>query len=650
MFKTPPIVLSFVTSALVVTGLLMQTANASQTSDQNDPNCKTLDVDGVPTSECCPEWAQPELSNMGQPYCGAISVCPDLGVNMAVTLPSLTGSPRFHIKPYRIDLPEVNTGFTSVNKSDSATFCTLQSPQAMVGINLTIPSLGISHQLGSMGLSATLNFYSVGTTDIQVCNFKSGPIDGCILTAPTTPNDVLIKWLTPGFQPYYGSKTGANSGQLIYYASANALGIQNAANSITYGQNLNTIEDFFHKTLAEAIPYIVPLAVFQEPPGNNFLVRDPAGNLTGKTSNGQLLTEIWGSSYGNLGNITYLIIPKPINGLYQIQVTGNSTGPFTLSTSNVNFTGNFTSPNSNEVTLNGTIGTNQTKSYNVLLNQSSGKFQNLTAGLGFPTSQILGTGFNAAVDKYDPVSGKTTKLFDIPSTVPPPYHNGRGLAFDGTNVWYTVVGTTTQIGDGRIHKSSLNGKDLGYIPDPYGEGGRGIGALVFDKQGFLWAVSYNPANSSQTIFKLNSTNGHIVASCTARSLNGPSAGYDTTLAIVNGRILTDLGSAGVGLHQLFEFDLPTTVGGNCTQTNAYKIPNVYSGFRLEGMDSESNGNLIATNGTALFNLGPAPYNTVGSTRPGVFGGAEDIAVVNQTTPSSASLSLRLPYETKTLHN
>jgi hypothetical protein len=70
-----------------------------------------------------------------------------------------------------------------------------------------------------------------------------------------------------------------------------------------------------------------------------------------------------------------------------------------------------------------------------------------------------------------------------------------------------------------------------------------------------------------------------------------------------GKILTD---AGEILKKLTEYNLPSTIWGSRLPTrNVFNLP-----VRVSGIDTDNTGNLIATNRTALFNLGTAPYSTI----------------------------------------
>ena len=222
------------------------------------------------------------------------------------------------------------------------------------------------------------------------------------------------------------------------------------------------------------------------------------------------------------------------------------------------------------------------------------------------------------IHKFDPSTDITTIIPRIPAS---DLENGRGMASDGMNLWYTILvgnapGDPRPPGDGKIHKiAPTGGPDLATIPDPFGPKDRGIGALDFDGK-HLWAISYYPSdNRTETIFQIDINTGTVLSSCDV-PFRGGGDGADS-LAIVNGKILTD---AGERLTKLIEYNLPTSTGGMCASTgNVFTLP-----VGVTGIDTDDLGNLLVTNSTTLFNLGTAPYNTVVALQPNAFSLEEDI--------------------------
>ena len=230
------------------------------------------------------------------------------------------------------------------------------------------------------------------------------------------------------------------------------------------------------------------------------------------------------------------------------------------------------------------------------------------------SSQVWGieAGTISKIHHFDPTTDTTTPISRVPTSS---VENGRGIASDGTNIWYTFVGNSFQ-GDGKIHKiAPTGGPDISTIPDPFGSNGSGIGALDFDGKD-LWALSYLPSGSNtETIFKIDSNSGTVLASCDL-PFGDQGAGGDT-LAIVNGKILTD---AGELLNRLTEYNTPSSTGGVCARTgNVFTLP-----VNVTGIDTDSAGNLLATDIKTLYNLGHAPYSTIVSSQANAFPSEEDI--------------------------
>lgn len=211
--------------------------------------------------------------------------------------------------------------------------------------------------------------------------------------------------------------------------------------------------------------------------------------------------------------------------------------------------------------------------------------------------------------------------------------NGRGLAFDGVDLWYSVVNSTgLYTGDGLIHKiGRTGGADITTIPDPYGPNGRGIGALDYDfDSNTLWAISYVPDNGvfttgNQTVFQLNPTDGTVLASCDVEKTTG-GAGTETLALDPNGT--TFWTNAGEPEDFVDEYELPNAVNqGQCVATgNSFNPTSVLIG----GLDFDSSGSFINSNVIgAISDLGSdptaAPVDSFTTTRA-----LEDITIVPPT--------------------
>jgi hypothetical protein len=215
----------------------------------------------------------------------------------------------------------------------------------------------------------------------------------------------------------------------------------------------------------------------------------------------------------------------------------------------------------------------------------------------------------AKIHHFDPSTDTTTTISRVPTLS---MENGRGMASDGTNLWYTILIKGFH-GDGRIHKiAPTGGPDIATIPDPFGFNGSGIDALDFDSSGYLWAISSYPIQPGHDpiakIFKIDSSTGTVLASCDVPFRGSGPAG---TFAIVNGKILTHTDGS---LNHLNEYHPPSGVGGDCVSTgNDFTLP-----VTARGIDTDSAGNLLVSDVHTLYNLGSAPYSTILASQPNAF--------------------------------
>jgi hypothetical protein len=216
----------------------------------------------------------------------------------------------------------------------------------------------------------------------------------------------------------------------------------------------------------------------------------------------------------------------------------------------------------------------------------------------------------AKMHHFDPSTDTSTAIPRVPSLS---MENGRGMASDGTYLWYTILIEGFR-GDGKIHKIAPNGgADIATIPDPFGFNQSGIQSLDFDSAGYLWGISSWPVQKGSdpvaVIFKLDSNTGTVLASCDVSFSGVWGTG---PLAIVNGKILTSIGNSIT--NQLKEYNPPSGIGGDCVATgNVFTLP-----VGVSGIDTDNAGNLIVTDFRNLYNLGHAPYNTVISSQPNAF--------------------------------
>jgi hypothetical protein len=201
--------------------------------------------------------------------------------------------------------------------------------------------------------------------------------------------------------------------------------------------------------------------------------------------------------------------------------------------------------------------------------------------------------------------------------------NGRAIAFDGRNIWFTVLdqradpsGNLKSYSDGKIYKlPMISGArlgepvrlgQLGSINDPFGPGFGaqlpppfyantvGVGAMDFYK-GNLWLVSYVPdVYGRNQVVKYDTTSETILASCYL-PVTDPSKGGTDSIAIIDNKIWTtheDIGSI------VDEYNLPVNIGdGTCTSTGE-SISSI--DFTHTGIDTDSSGRLLVGIGDSLI--------------------------------------------------
>lgn len=218
----------------------------------------------------------------------------------------------------------------------------------------------------------------------------------------------------------------------------------------------------------------------------------------------------------------------------------------------------------------------------------------------FGIQATIGT---AKIQEYDPITHLKVSEFSVPTSS----CNGRGLAFDGQDLWYTCVGFPGFSGDGIIHKiATTGGADITTIPDPYGLGARGVGAMdIHSVTGNLWITSYLPINNQEEISEIDLNTGNVLASCNI-PFGGGGAGSETL--VVDETAGTFLSNGGEANQQFIdEYTLPVAVNqGNCALVaNFNPTANV-----IGGVDFDGAGNLVEGSFNSIENLGVRPFNAI----------------------------------------
>lgn len=119
---------------------------------------------------------------------------------------------------------------------------------------------------------------------------------------------------------------------------------------------------------------------------------------------------------------------------------------------------------------------------------------------------------------------------------------GRGLAYDGTNLYYTSVDPTNFFATDLIHVCPWNngagGPDIRTFPNPLGGGGGfGIPALCYSG-GSLYALIGYPFQAHVYVYQLNPVTGAVIYS--VEVLMGGGVSSDSLLVLPNGNFFCNI--------------------------------------------------------------------------------------------------------------
>jgi hypothetical protein len=320
--------------------------------------------------------------------------CPAEVDTVPVILEPITTTPQSNLKPFQISYGELPLEFTSA--SETSNVCTLESSVGSLPVLITWPDVApqVRIQIATSTASAQLNFFSAeDTSNIPQCTFPNSNeiTENCFLTAlPDSPNDVVVQWSTSGFEVSMAERL-TSTGPKEFWVSADALSSLGVDSSnVLTPTGISTTENFIHRTVSNFLLFVEKIGMIQDPPANDILVTDPNGHRTGKTQTGQTLTEIPGSLYIALDEISAVVFPEPPEGIYQLQVIGKSVGPFDISSSTTELLGDFVNPSTNELIFGDTIEQEgEIKTYNLLL---LGEIFEVSIPLPPPASECVGTG------------------------------------------------------------------------------------------------------------------------------------------------------------------------------------------------------------------------------------------------------------------
>jgi len=200
---------------------------------------------------------------------------------------------------------------------------------------------------------------------------------------------------------------------------------------------------------------------------------------------------------------------------------------------------------------------------------------------------------NCAIQEWDPI----TKLM-VNQFLPAHTGNGRGLAFDGTDLWYSSVL------DPLIHKVAITGgPDITTIPAP-APGLDFVGELDYDfATNTLVVVSESFVRPINQISVINPANGNLLADCT-----NPTTGLESLAVAVDDGGNTFWSNGGLSQTNLIQYFLPTVPNqGACTPTgNSFNPTSVQissvdfdiagsfiTDWAFDGVVSDLNGNPLA---------------------------------------------------------
>ncbi len=235
----------------------------------------------------------------------------------------------------------------------------------------------------------------------------------------------------------------------------------------------------------------------------------------------------------------------------------------------------------------------------------------------------------ARIQEYNPVTHTKVSEFSVPC--PSGSCNGRGLAFDGVNFWYSILtGGLSFTGDGLIHKIGMSGgADILTISDGYGAGGRGIGAIDFIPGSTdMLVISYLPDNDTngtpnlagciaddtnclEEVRRLD-TSGTTLGRCDIPFNNSGGTGVGTETLVVTASGTTFYADGGeADLMFIDEYKVPTSItaaGTLCDFVQNFSSTPVGIG----GLDFDLAGQLVvsSTFATGIGNLDGSPYSSL----------------------------------------
>jgi hypothetical protein len=308
----------------------------------------------------------------------------DTSASINVTLPTVTVNPAIIIKPWRISYAELSLNFAVTKSANS---CDAQSNSGNLGVYFSNPLSGSNGiQIADSITTAQLSVFQSGVVGpVESCQFTlfNSVTDNCLLNGAYTSSGSYARWSSPGFTTvpfpaYQNAIPGPGTGPLTFWVDLDALGISPTANSIS--RIVSAAEPYIHRTLISNLPYLAHYTVIQDPGNVSILVVNQDG-LTAGTAPGSIRTlDIPRSfSYPSTTNPA-VILQNPVDGRYQVRLTGLHSGPYELSASATSFNNE-----SSQQVVDGTISQGTTIAYQLDLTTSNvGQTQDLAVAKLIP--------------------------------------------------------------------------------------------------------------------------------------------------------------------------------------------------------------------------------------------------------------------------
>ena len=267
---------------------------------------------------------------------------------------------------YSISIPPKIVTFTPVEPVDSS-LCTFNAVGTrQISLSLFPDSLGIPFSVGEATFDAQLDLKPDTEPPSDKCDYipvigKDGsPGKECFHNTPSSDKNNVARWqakvLIEDTLPLVDY---SQEYERIFWVNLDELGI---ASSTPVEEAVRKVELFIEERNFQFLPGIFfPVAIFAEPP-SDLLVTDPNGLRTG-LSGDELLSKIPGSTYVIHEETTLVVIIDPADGVYEVQVIGVPSEPFSLVMSRADFSTGFDDHIVSQVLVESTLGPSGVNTY-----------------------------------------------------------------------------------------------------------------------------------------------------------------------------------------------------------------------------------------------------------------------------------------------